>query len=119
MTAEPRDAFGITDSGRRCAEQINLHVLARATGRWAAIRLSDGGSDGNAYDTRADAIRLQLHPQQCCYIRIPLMGMPEAEAQSYMDLWRDLYDKGVRLDDTDRDLMVPIRVENLRDRRVR
>lgn len=79
------------------------------------MRLSDGGSDGNAYDTRDLAIRFQLHPLQCCYIRIPLLPMPPAEAQAYLDMWRDLYDQGVRLGhEGDKDPMVPIRMENMK-----
>jgi hypothetical protein len=91
-------------------------VYAGATGCWAAIRLSDGGSDGIAYTERRHAIRHQLHSTLCVYIRVPLLPMPEAEAQAYMDMWREQYAKGVRLDDEDNDvdLMVPIRKESLR-----
>ena len=111
------NAFGVSDAARRCSEQVTLHILAGAAGRWAAIRLSDGGSDGIAYDTQTDAVRHQLHPQQCCYLRIPLFAMPEREAEVYMQMNRDLYAKGVRLGDPDAkhqsELMTPIRVESL------
>lgn len=115
MSLEARDAYGITDAARRCAEQVTLHVLAGATGRWCAVRMSDGGSDGIAYDTRDQAIRHQLHVHQCVYVVVPLLPMAEAEAQAYLDMWRDLYDQGVRLGhEGDKDPMVPIRMENMK-----
>ncbi len=113
MSAE---AYGISDAARRCVEQVNLHVLAGAQGRWAAIRLSDGGSDGSPYDTKIQAAKHQLHPTQCCYILIPLFGMQEREAEFILRLNRDLYSKGIRLgipDDPDIELMVPTRMESM------
>lgn len=109
------DAFGFEPAAYRCVEQVNLHVAAGAQGRWVAIRLSDGGSDGVAYDRKRDAIRHQLHEMQCCYLVVPLIGMQLREAQVYLDLYRHLYEKGVRLSDPDGpELMVPIREENIR-----
>ena len=109
------NAFGYSDAAKRCADTINMHVLAGAYNKWAAIRLSDGGSDGIAYDKRVDAIRHQLHEHQCCYILIPLVGMSPMEAEVFMKVNRDLYDKGMRLGDPQaKDVMVPIRWENVR-----
>lgn len=111
------DAFGFDDASRRCADEVNVHVLAGAHGKWVAIRLSDGGSDGTAYDRKRDAIRHQLHEMQCCYIVVPLIGMQVREAQVFLDTYRHLYDRGVRMSDPDGpELMVPNREENLRGR---
>lgn len=90
----------------RMCENVNLHVAAlghEASGRWVAIRLSDGGSDGNLYDRRAQAITHQLHWSQCCYVRIPPFGMmlTPREAESYLTLHRSMYDAGYRLQDPD------------------
>lgn len=114
------NALGFSDSALRCAEQINIHVAAGARGKWAAIRLSDGGSDGMAYDSKADAVRHQLHETQCCYVTIPLTPMNVWEAQGYMDVNRQLYNAGMRLSDPKApDAMIPIRTENHRARRFR
>ncbi len=97
-------AFGFSDEARRCADEINLHVAAlghEACRRWVAIRLSDGGSDGTLYDTRPDAIRHQLHEQQCAYFCLPpvptMIGTREAEA--FLTYCRSLYDAGYRIPD--------------------
>lgn len=104
----PRTVFGLvpSDAARRAADQINLHVSAlghEAFRKYVAIRLSDGGSDGTLYDTRADAIRHQLHEQQCAYFRIPPFGemAKPVECESFLTLHRSLYDAGRRLADPD------------------
>lgn len=93
----------ITDAGKRASEVIRLHILAGKAGRWAAIRLSDGGSDGIAYDQRSDAIRHQLHESQCAYVKIPQDDMSPAAASSFITVNRRLYDAGYRLTDPDDD----------------
>lgn len=102
------------DSAKRCSDQIRLHILAGMAGKWAAIRLSDGGSDGVAYDTRPDAITHQLHEKQCMYIKIPFDSMPVAHAATMLKIQRDLYDAGFRLSDPDGpSLVTPIREEDI------
>lgn len=100
------NAFGFSDAARRMSDAVNLHVQAlgvQASGRWVAIRLSDGGSDGVLYDYRRDAILHQLHEKLCCYVRIPPFGqmMSTREAESYLTLHRSMYDAGYRLQDPD------------------
>lgn len=99
----PENALGVySDAARRCSDVINLHVAAHkfnAFGKWAAIRLSDGGSDGVLYDTKADAVRHQLHETQCAYVCIPADGMGPREAEIYLEFNRKLYDNGMRLSD--------------------
>ena len=91
-----------SDEARRCAEAVNLHVSVDpigSIGRWVAVRLSDGRSDGNLYDTKADAVRHQLYETQCAYVCVPPGGMPVADAQVYLRAMRQLYDAGYRLAD--------------------
>lgn len=99
----PVNALGVySDAARRCSDVINTHVAVHkfgAFGKWAAIRLSDGGSDGVMYDTKADAVRHQLHETQCAYVRIPLDGMSAREAEIYLEFNRKLYDAGMRMSD--------------------
>ncbi len=98
-----------SDAAKRCSDMIAIHILAGKAGLWAAIRLSDGSSDGIAYDRRADAIRHQLHESQCAYVKIPHDAMPLAEAESFLEFHRKAYDAGFRLIDPDdpRELIQP------------
>ncbi|WP_301177230.1 hypothetical protein [Actinomadura geliboluensis] len=95
------DQIVIDDAARRCSDAVRLHIAAGMAGKWAAIRLSDGGSDGTAYDTRADAIRHQLHETQCAYVKVPLDDMPPEHAARYLAFHRRAYDAGFRLTDPD------------------
>lgn len=96
---EQSPAFVFPDYARRASYEINIHVAADNAGKWAAIRLHDGGSDGTAYDTRADAVRHQLHEQYCCYVKIPPDGMSPEDAMRYISLHRGFYDAGFRFID--------------------
>ena len=107
----------VSDAARRCSDTIRLHIVAKMAGRWAAIRLSDGGSDGVAYDTRADAIRHQLHETQCAYVKIPPDDMPPEHAERFLAFHRKAYDAGFRLTDPDdrREVIMPYTLERFRD----
>jgi hypothetical protein len=108
------DLIKWADEAKRCSDQIRLHILAGMAGKWAAIRLSDGGSDGVAYDTRADAILHQFHERQCMYIKIPYDSMPVSHAATLLQIHRDIYDKGFRLSDPDGPSpVIPMTMEGL------
>jgi hypothetical protein len=96
----PSDAEAI-DIGKRASEAINLHVYGGNVGKWVAIRLSDGGSDGIPYDTRREAITHQLHEQLCCYIKVTPDGITPHDALRFVLVNRALYDAGFRLADPD------------------
>jgi len=70
---------------------------------WLAFRLEDGSSDGTLYDTRADALRFQLHPELCAYFcfRNALGGVNPHDCQLFMDMHREAYDHGMGLHDPD------------------
>jgi hypothetical protein len=89
----------LADIGKRASETITLHILGGNIGKWVALKLLDGSSDGIPYDTRRDAIRHQLHEQLCCYVKVPADGMPEADALRFILLNRALYAAGYRLAD--------------------
>lgn len=104
LNLDPEKAQADLDAAQRMSDQISLHLVAQhdswdAVGKWVAIRLSDGGSDGSLYDTRDDAIRHQLHEFQCCYVKIPPQGMPAKDALRYLQINRKLYDNGFRMTD--------------------
>jgi len=88
---------------------------------YVAIRLSDGGSDQRLYDTKRDAVRHQLHEQQCAYFSFRQaphgFGSPK-DAAIFLAWNRMAYDAGHRLPDPDAthggpDLVMPQSVEHL------
>lgn len=105
-----------SDAAKRCSDIIRMHVVAGSAGKWAAIRLSDGGSDNVAYDTRADAVRHQLHESLCAYVKVPLDDMPPEHAERFLAFHRKAYDAGFRLTDPDdrREVIMPYTREAFR-----
>lgn len=105
---KPRRAY--SDRARRASDIVNGHLLGsfgQARGRWVALRLSDGGSDGAVYDRKADAVRHQLHPKQCAYVCIPPDGMDPRGAELYLRFMEGLYSVGADLADPDRQVQMP------------
>lgn len=90
-----------------------MHVIAGSATKWAAIRLSDGGSDGVAYDTKREATEHQLDEFLCAYVFIHPDGMRPKEAEFFLQYNRDLYDSGFRMPDPDAVVVMPTRVEQL------
>jgi hypothetical protein len=89
------------DTARRAADQLNVHLLAHgseAHGKFVAIRLSDGGSDGVLYETRYDAVRHQLHASQCVYARVTVGGASPKAMWVLMVYMRQIYDAGGRFE---------------------
>ena len=98
------------DAAVRMSDIINVAYENGYIGFWVAIRLSDGGSDEIAYATKADAIKHQLHEQQCCYVKIPLTAMTPKIAHSLLKVHRAVYNAGFRVTDPDnprRGLVIP------------
>lgn len=90
------------DRAKRAHELINIHYLANGTavtGKWVAIRLSDGGSDGKLYPSKPDARRFQLHPQQCAYLCLQRSHAEYDEIKVYLDKMEELYNNGYDLSD--------------------
>lgn len=95
------------DRAQRASDLINE---ARATldwdqlrTCWIAIRLSDGGSDMVIYDTKRDAVRYQLHEQQCAYICFKNLigGATPNDMLRYLRFVEKAYAAGMRLPDPD------------------
>lgn len=110
----------VSDAARRASDAVNLALLAdRAgnVGRWVAIRLSDGGTDGVVYDRPEHAAHAQIHHQLCMYVEIRSGGMPPAEAESALAYHRMVYDAGNRPPYLDGFVpIIPSTVEGIRDR---
>lgn len=90
------------DDARRASDIVNMHVVAGSTWRWAAIRLSDGGSDGVPYETREDAVRHQVHEQFCCYVQIPPAGMSPRQAANFLKFNRALRENNMKMSDPEK-----------------
>lgn len=103
---------------RRFAELVALHQLALSTdeliaGRYIAVRLADGGSDGVAYDTRAQAIEHQRNsPSRCAYFRIPLERVTARTCDVLLWYVRKCYDSGAR-EDPAHALIIPNTIEHM------
>lgn len=95
------EARADADAARRASETVNLHVVAGSIGKWVAIRLADGSSDGIPYDTRKDAIAHQLYEQQCAYLTVTPDGITPENAARFILLNRAIYKAGYRLADPD------------------
>lgn len=104
----------LSDAGRRCSDTIRMHIAAGMSGKYAAIKLIDGSSDGIAYDTRADAIRHQLHETLCAYVKIPVDDMPPEHATRFLILNRKVYDAGAHFTDPDGpEMFMPLSTESI------
>lgn len=110
--------FRNLDAAKRMRDVLQLHltVLSRAeilAGRFVAIRLSDGGSDGVAYESRAAAVEHQRHnASRCAYIQIPPGGFSTEACDTLLWYVRGVYDAGHR-EDPAHSLMIPMNIEDL------
>lgn len=91
--------LGFSDAAKRFSGEMAMHVAAGMLRRWMAVRLSDGGSDGTAYERLSEAMRHQLHPTQCCYVRVAASPIPPNEADAVLGYYRRAYDNGWRPDE--------------------
>lgn len=102
-----------SDAARRCADIVtSIATIENAIGnfhyRWVAIRLSDGGYDGNTYDTRSNAIRHnQDLLQVVVYVKVPPSGMTAREAEAFLSFHRKAHDAGFRLTDPEDPTLIP------------
>jgi len=97
------------DDAKRCAEAVNIHLRVvgnEAIGKWVAVRLSDGGSDMNLYDTKQQAVDHQLNEFLCAYVCIPPNGMSVQDAGDYLRITRQMYDAGIRLADPNKHVVM-------------
>lgn len=106
-----------SDRARRCSDIVTQALTdlgPQLWGKWIAIRLSDGGSDGNIYDAKSTAQRFQLHPKQCAYVCVPPEGMSPRQAETYLRFIEGLYDAGADLADPDTHIPMPQDPKNAR-----
>lgn len=96
---------GPSDVGKRIADQYSLHRVADphgSIGKWFAVTLHDGTSDGTLYDTKQQCIRHQKQFEMYyAYIQVTPAHMTPKYADTFIDLHRRMYDKGIRMADPD------------------
>jgi hypothetical protein len=94
-----------SDPAKRVYDNYHLHRTAdyfASLGKWIAVALQDGASDGVLYDSKSDAIHHQHHNEQWyAYIQITPANMTVCSAEIYLGVIRRLYDKGLRMVDPD------------------
>lgn len=102
MAGDPGPLGLYSDASRRATDAMLLHVLAdpHNGGRWMAIRLADGETDGTTYATKGEAYRYQDDPTRCCYARIH-NTVTYREMSTFLNYNRQLYDEGFRMPDPD------------------
>ena len=119
MDVPTNHVFRDREAAKRMADTIALHqtVLSKdelIAGRYVAIRLSDGGSDGTAYDTRPEAVINQRHnASRCAYYRVPLERWNAETCDTLLWYVRGCYDSGFR-EDPAHSLIISNQVENMR-----
>jgi hypothetical protein len=101
-------------AAKRCSDAVSLAAIAGASGMWVAVRLADGSTDGNVYDSREAAIRHQKGLAAFVPAQVQPGGMQHPEAEAFLDYWRRLSDANVR--DDDPGLLLPLMPLTRRDR---
>lgn len=101
-----------TDAAKRCADKVNLAIAAEgagAVGKWMAVKLADGGSDGTLYPVQSDAVGAMFpYEREHCYLRIPRQWMTLCESESYLRMNRMRYDAGFAVMPDPRDIIRPL-----------
>lgn len=100
------------DAAKRFSDAVNLHISAQgdaAIGRWVAVKLSDGSSDGNLYDSRPDAVRHQINDPWCFYAHVQPGGLGVKEAWIVLSYARQAKKAGVIF--AEEEAIVPQRLE--------
>ena len=100
-------ARAYSDAAKRASDIVNSYLSFipwdELRFKWLAIRLSDGGYDGNLYDSKRDAVRHQLDEFLCAYVcyRNLQAGAKPKDMELFLQFNRDAYDAGFRLPDPD------------------
>lgn len=94
-----------TDAAKKVRDTYSLHRTVDpygVLGKWFAVALSSGESDGTLYDSRSDCVGHQHHNEMFyAYIQIVPSTMTVCDAETFLAVHRKLYDAGIRLTDPD------------------
>jgi hypothetical protein len=102
MTGEQPFPQELLDAAARMRDAVNLHVVAAALGVrdrnlcWVAIKLEDGRSDGNLYESRQDAVNhTQNLSRGWAYLKVGADSMGERESLIVLQTFRMAFARGV------------------------
>lgn len=118
--------IAVSDAAKRMSDIINGLITfndpwaIRTT--WLAIRLADGGYDGNVYATREEAINHQSDERLCAYVCMATMisGAKALDCAIFLEFHRQAYDAGMRLHEPEApQLIVPTSMYDRMTGRVR
>lgn len=114
---------GHSDAAKRVSDTYNLHTSVDrygAIGKWFAVSLQEGISDGTLYDSKSDCVRHQHHNENYyAYISIKPRSMSVCDAEIFLNVQRRLYKVGLRMADPNdrhggRELIKRASVEDMR-----
>lgn len=126
--------YEATQEERDCAQRLSDIVNGLAVAQpfevlmtsWIAVKLVDGNTDGNLYDSRLAAVRHQSDEKLCAYICLKDApgGMTPFAAFSVLQYYRAAYDMGARLPDPNArhggtDLYIPLPNEHIQNQTMR
>lgn len=98
----------VSDAARRVADTYMLHRQADfygTLGHWFAVRLTDGTEDhkGTVYASKKAAMLDQkLDEKYYAFVQITPSPMTPEDAEIFLRLHRKMYEKGLRLGDSDK-----------------
>lgn len=98
--------YEVTDDGRRLADAHERARLEGGVGRWIAARLSDGGTAGEVFDRRDQAVR--HHSTDHMYVQIQPGPMPPAEATALIAVHRRAREAGFDFTDPHQQPQAPM-----------
>jgi hypothetical protein len=94
-----------SDAAKRVHDTYSLHIAVDrygSIGKWFAVSLAEGFSDGILYDSKRDCVQHQHHNEMYyAYVCIRPMSMSVCDAEIFLNIQRRLYDKGIRMADPD------------------
>lgn len=94
-----------SDAAKRLYDTYALHRIADPIGnigKFFAVKIADGKTDGVLYDSRLDAMRGQKHNEMyCAYVQIVPSTMSVCDAELFLSGWRKMYDARRKMMDLD------------------
>lgn len=92
------------DSAKRMRDAIAVHRLALSNdeivaGRYIGVRLTDGGTDGQAYESKAEVVKHQAYGYRYVAMRIPPITLSVAACDSLLFWMRCADRNGFRQDE--------------------
>ncbi|MGA5182904.1 hypothetical protein ACPCBF_24515 [Streptomyces pseudogriseolus] len=80
-----RHQYAVHHAAVRMVEAIDSH-LERGVHGWVAIRIADGGSDGELYGDYEEAIAAQERPEECTYVPVsPAYAWTPRMCEEYLE----------------------------------